>query len=129
MSIFDVLSELESYVPAVPALRHVITIMDRSLPYEKGTGVYTCPESDKVSYKVDSFLSSDRGIEFTVEPGTEAVVIALDGEEMVSSLSGDQVFILTEGRFLILSAGSYKRGISPNLPASVKDVVFTLIEE
>lgn len=126
MIVFDVLSELESYVPAVPDLKHVITIMDRSLPYEKGTGVYACPESEKVSYRVDSYMTSTKGVELTVEKGTEAVVIALDGEEMVSSAAGDEVFILTEGRFLLLSEGTYKRGTAVNLPSSVKDVVFTL---
>ena len=57
--VFDILSELESYENSFPEIRNVIDIMDRSLPYEKGEGTYSCPENDRVTYSVNEILTSD----------------------------------------------------------------------
>ena len=56
--IFDTLSQLETYVPVVPAMAHVITVMDRSLPYERKDGTYACDEDESVTYRVMSAMSS-----------------------------------------------------------------------
>ena len=123
--IFDTLSQLETYVPVVPAMAHVITVMDRSLPYERKDGTYACDEDESVSYQVTSAMSSKGGFEFEVKKGEGALVIALDGEEVVSDMDASSVFILCEGRFLLLGEGRYRRGISTNLPSRFRDVVFT----
>ncbi len=126
MIIFDTLSELESYLPAVPLLKHVITIMDRSLPYEETVGEYTCKEESKVTYQVDAFLSSDKGISFTVPSGMQKVLIALEGEEIISCEDSSTVLVMSEGRFALLGEGHYKKGMTRSLPEAVKDVIFNL---
>ncbi len=125
MIIFDTLSELESYLPAVPLLKHVITIMDRSLPYEESVGEYVCKEEAAVTYQVDAFLTSDKGVSFTVSHGKQAVLIALEGEEIVSSEDSQSAFVMSEGRFILLGEGHYKKGMTRSLPEAVKDVIFT----
>ena len=109
--IFDTLSQLETYVPVVPAMAHVITVMDRSLPYERKDGTYACDEDESVTYRVMSAMSSSGGFEFEVKAGEGALIVALDGEEVVS--------------FLLLGEGRYRRGVSISLPADFRDVVFT----
>ncbi len=125
MIIFDTLSELENYVPALKDLAHVITLLDRSIPYRDSPGVYNCPEKAEVAYLVDAFMTSPKGYEFTVPEGKTSVLVTLEGEQIVSSLEGDKVFIMAEGRFLALSSGVYRKGLASSLPAAVKDVVFT----
>lgn len=111
MIIFDVLSQLESYVPAAPLLKHVITIMDRSLPYKEEPGVYTCKEESSVSYTVEKLELSPGGKEFTVSEGERAVIITLNGDQIVSSSNSETVYKMPEGRFLLLSPGAYKKGM------------------
>ena len=55
MIVFDTLSELESYEGVFPAIRTIIGVMDRSLPYEQGDGRYDTPEKSDVRYIIDSF--------------------------------------------------------------------------
>ncbi len=126
MIIFDTLSELESYVPALKDLVHVITLLDRSIPYRDKPGTYSCPEKNSVTYVVDSFMTGQKGHEFSVEKGKVAVLVTLEGEQIVSLDDGGKVFIMAEGRFIALSEGTYRKGISTSLPSAVKDVVFTL---
>ena len=102
--IFDTLSQLETYVPVVPAMAHVITVMDRSLPYERKDGTYACDEDESVTYRVMSAMSSSGGFEFEVKAGEGALIVALDG---------------------LLGEGRYRRGVSTSLPADFRDVVFT----
>lgn len=126
MTVFDTLSQLETYLPVFRKLESVITTMDRSLPYEGADGFHKCPEDDSVTYTVTSFLTGRNGFPLNVEKGHRALVIALDGSEMVSSLSSDEVYILIEGRFLILGEGEWKRGQSAGaMPEECRDVVFT----
>jgi len=124
--IFDTLSELESYVPALKDLSHVISLLDRSLPYREEPGVHYCPEKRSISYLVDSFMTSTEGYEFTVPENSFAVLVTLDGEQLVSTRENDKVFIMAEGRFLVLSEGVYRKGICSSLPSEVKDAVFSL---
>lgn len=122
--VFDILSELESYENSFPEIRNVIDIMDRSLPYEKGEGTYNCPENDRVTYSVNEILTSDKGISFNVEANHSALIITLEGEQVVSSNDVDKVFILSEGRFLLLNEGFWRIAMTPNLPAQIKYCVF-----
>ena len=122
--VFDILSELESYENSFPEIRNVIDIMDRSLPYEKGEGTYSCPENDRVTYSVNEILTSDKGISFNVEANHSALIITLEGEQVVSSNDVDKVFILSEGRFLLLNEGFWRMAMTPNLPAQIKYCIF-----
>lgn len=122
--VFDILSELESYENSFPEIRNVIDIMDRSLPYEKGEGTYSCPENDRVTYSVNEILTSDKGISFNVEANHSALIITLEGEQVVSSNDVDKVFILSEGRFLLLNEGFWRIAMTPNLPAQIKYCIF-----
>ncbi|MCR5732860.1 MAG: hypothetical protein K6G51_07985 [Sphaerochaetaceae bacterium] len=126
MIIFDTLSELESYLPALKNLINVITLLDRSIPYKDKAGVYSCPENKDVTYSVDNLLTSSKGVEFTIPEGRKGVIVTLEGEQIVSDLNHEKVFILSEGRFLALSEGTYRRGISVNLPIDIKDVIFII---
>ena len=122
--VFDILSELESYENSFPEIRNVIDIMDRSLPYEKGEGTYSCPENDRVTYSVNEILTSDKGISFNVEANHSALIITLEGEQVVSSNDVDKVFTLSEGRFLLLNEGVWRIAMTPNLPAQIKYCIF-----
>ena len=122
--VFDILSELESYENSFPEIRNVIDIMDRSLPYEKGEGTYSCPENDRVTYSVNEILTSDKGISFNVEANHSALIITLEGEQVVSSHDVDKVFILSEGRFLLVNEGVWRIAMTPNLPAQIKYCIF-----
>ena len=122
--VFDILSELESYENSFPEIRNVIDIMDRSLPYEKGEGTYNCPENDRVTYSVNEILTSDKGISFNVEANHSALIITLEGEQVVSSNDVDKVFILNEGRFLLVNEGVWRIAMTPNLPAQIKYCIF-----
>lgn len=125
MIIFDTLSQLETYLSSVKLMNHVISIMDRSLPYEAEDGFYSCKEEESVTYTVSSALTSRNGFPFTVEKGSLCVIIALEGEEIVSSLDSSMAFVLSEGRFLLLSEGEYKRGVMTTLPGNFRDVRFS----
>ena len=122
--VFDILSELESYENSFPEIRNVIDIMDRSLPYKKGEGTYSCPENDRVTYSVNEILTSDKGISFNVEANHSALIITLEGEQVVSSNDVDKVFILSEGRFLLVNEGVWRMAMTPNLPAQIKYCIF-----
>ena len=122
--VFDILSELESYENSFPEIRNVIDIMDRSLPYEKGEGTYSCPENDRVTYSVNEILTSDKGISFNVEANHSALIITLEGEQVVSSNDVDKVFILNEGRFLLVNEGVWRIAMTPNLPTQIKYCIF-----
>ena len=124
MIVFDTLDNLELYKPIKAELQHVIDIMDRSLPYDQTPGEYKCPENDKVSYKVDAFLTG-KGFEY--EPVREKLTmeIILEGEGL-TTLDGENVFSMAPGRFLLYS-DEYKvrRGVLKTLPFSVKSVIFS----
>lgn len=123
MMVFDTLAELESYEGAFPAIRTIIDVMDRSLPYEEGAGTYTPPENSSVSYIIDDFLSSSKGFVAEIHQGRTVMEIVLEGDEIIQ-VEGS-VFRMQPGRFLIYSGSSpVKRGLSYTLPAPVKAVRF-----
>ena len=66
MTVFDTVDQLESYLSAFPYLQHVIDILDRSLPWEKGNGFYSCEANSEVTYTVSSAVSSAHGYVFEV---------------------------------------------------------------
>lgn len=124
MIVFDTLDKLEDYVGLRSGLGHVIDVMDRSLPYDEGPGEYMCPEDEKVTYKVDAFLSG-KGFELVPKQGMFTLEIILEGE-CLTSIDSDNVFSMAPGRFLLFSdEHKIKRGMTKNLPVSVKSVVFT----
>ena len=123
MIAFDTLAELEAYAQVFPEVSIIITVMDRSLPYEAEPGRYDTPEKSDVRYIVDEFLTSDKGFA-SHDCGEKRVMeIVLDGEEVVS-VDGS-AFHLAEGRFLIYPADSQiKRGVAYALPSYCKAVRF-----
>lgn len=123
MIVFDTLSQLESYVGVFPAVRTIIDVMDRSLPYDQGNGHYETPEKSDVKYIIDTFLTSDKGFESEHFPAQIVMEIVLEGEEMIS-ISG-AVFRMSTGRFIIYSGEeSVKRGLAYTLPEHTKAVRF-----
>ena len=104
MTVFDILSQMEAYAQAFPAMNTIISVMDRSLPYEAASGSYNTPEKSDVRYLVDEFLTSERGFSSVDTAGKTVLEIALDGDEIVS-VDGS-VFHLAEGRFLIYQGDS-----------------------
>ncbi len=120
MIVFDILSELESYVPVFPELATVISVLDRSLPYQEGPGLYETPEKSRVKYLIDEFITSEKGFSDKKARG-KVLEVVLEGEEMIS-LQGS-VFCLAEGRFIIYDDMNAKRGVS-YLPSYAKAVRF-----
>ena len=84
MTVFDILSQMEAYAQAFPAMNTIISVMDRSLPYEAASGSYNTPEKSDVRYLVDEFLTSERGFSSVDTAGKTVLEIALDGDEIVS---------------------------------------------
>ena len=84
--------------------------------------------ADDLATTVSYEAQADVEIPEYVETYTVHAYVPLEGES-VSSV-GESVFRLLEGRFLLLKGeGEIKRGISPDLPKSVKSVLFTLDDE
>ena len=114
---------MESYSQAFPAMETIISVMDRSLPYEAAAGSYSTPEKSDVRYIVDEFLTSGRGFRSHDAEGKTVLEIAIEGEEVVS-VEGS-VFHLAEGRFLIYpDSAETKRGVAYTLPSYAKTVRF-----
>lgn len=123
MIVFDTLSFLESYIGPFPEINTIISVMDRSLPYDQLPGRYDTPEKSTVRYIIDECLSSDKGFESGLFEGKRVMEIVLEGEEIVSVASS--VFRLSEGCFLIYSGDEkVKRGIMYALPVHFKAVRF-----
>ena len=123
MTVFDTLSQLESYQAVFPDIAWIITVMDRSLPYEEGPGRYEVNEKKDIVYHIDEALTSDKGFTAPHYAGKYVMEIVLDGDEIVC-LPGS-VFRLSEGRFLIYSGDDdVKRGVSFTLPSRFKAVRF-----
>ena len=123
MIVFDTLSYLESYTGPFPEINTIISVMDRSLPYDQLPGRYDTPEESSVKYIIDECLSSEKGFDSPKQEGRRIMEIVLEGEEMVSVSSS--VFRLSEGSFLIYSGDeAVKRGIMYALPVHFKAVRF-----
>ena len=123
MFVFDTLSQLESYEGAFPAIRTIIDVMDRSLPYEEGDGRYDTPEKSNVKYIIYSFLNSDKGFKAEKHEGKNVMEIVLEGDEIVS-IDGS-VFRLSSGRFLLYGGDEdARRGLAYALPEHTRAVRF-----
>ena len=123
MIVFDTLSYLESYTGPFPEINTIISVMDRSLPYDQLPGRYDTPEESSVKYIIDECLSSEKGFDNPKQEGRRIMEIVLEGEEMVSVSSS--VFCLSEGRFLIYSGDEdVRRGMMYALPVHFKAVRF-----
>ncbi len=124
MILFDVLDVLEQYVTLHPMMQNVITILDRSLPYEQADGLYDCPEQEALKYKVETFVTS-KGLQVEHKEGFYTLEITLRGDQLVAFDIPQAVYHLTGGRFL-LTDQDYKRAIAPNLTSEIKTVQFYL---
>ena len=116
---------MESYQTCFRNLAFVISILDRSLPYDKPDGSYVCDENKDVTYVTQSYVTSSSGLPFTVKKGECALLAALDGECMVSTADSSAVFKVMEGSFILLTEGEYKKGLSANLPSGFREVHFS----
>ena len=123
MTVYDTLSELESYQGAFPQIATIITVMDRSLPYDQEKGRYDTPEKSDVRYIIDEFISSEGGFLPELLEGSRIMEIVLSGDEIIS-VDGS-VFRMGEGNFLIYEGNAdVKRGLSWSTPGPVKAVRF-----
>ena len=118
MFIYDTINDLETYLQVVPKLDIAISILDRSLPYELLNDVKI---TDGLRYKVESYIADENGQYNDNE--NLVLILTLDGRQMLRS--GDNVFVLNEGSFLVLDK-PYKKGIAIAEGESVKDCVFIL---
>ncbi|NLZ68292.1 MAG: hypothetical protein GX903_04745 [Spirochaetales bacterium] len=124
MIVFDILDVLETYAPLHPMMQHVITVLDRSLPYTQEDGLYACPECKELTYKVESFVTSG-GIQYEGRKDCLTLEITLSNSQLISFDSPQSVYRLAVGRF-IYTDEPYKRGICINLPERIKTVQFYL---
>lgn len=124
MIVFDTLDNLELYQKISDKTLRVITVMDRSLPYDQSIGKYRCPEDDEVLYEIDAYPTTAQGRREMPSEKQYAMEIVLEGEA-VTSVAGKDVFVMSPGRFLLTKDESdVKRGMTRNIERSVKSVIF-----
>ncbi len=121
----DLLDNLEWYRALHPAMQGIITIMDRSFPYDDEPGIYTV---DDISYQVMGYESSVEGELDQAE--SNQVHIILEGEELFSLQRRESVEVVmqsTVGLFVLLRKGERFRHMQNRITQTkVKKVVFTL---
>ena len=78
----------------------------------------------QVTTRVEKVMTGDRGVVLRVPEKKNAMIITLEGEMVASTISSDRVFILTEGRFLMVGEGEYRVALATNLPIEIRYVVF-----
>ncbi len=124
MIIFDTLDNLESYQGISDKIMRVITVMDRALPYEESAGKHKCPEDDEVLYEIRDYSTTDKGqIEIPHEK-EYSLEIVLEGEA-ITSVKGEDVFVMAPGRFLLIKGEeSIRRAQTRNIEKSVRSVIF-----
>lgn len=123
MIVYDTLSELESYLGPFPEIGVIISVLDRSLPYQEGPGRYDTPEKSDVVYLIDEFLTSSSGFSPEIFSGKRVMEVVLDGDEIIS-VAGS-VFRMGEGTFLIYEGDAEtKRGMCWSVPSHAKAVRF-----
>ena len=124
MIVFDTLDNLELYQGISDKILRVITIMDRSLPYDQGPGHYKCPEDDSVIYEIEAYPTTFNGKKEIPSEKEYSMEIVLEGEA-VTSIDEDNVFVMAPGRFLLLKGEvEIKRKMTRNIEKSVKSVIF-----
>lgn len=121
----DLLDNFEWYLALHPAMQGIITIMDRSIPYDEVQGSYRV---DGISYEVMEYESSETG---EMHQANEMEVhILLEGEELFSLQRGSAVDVVTQcttGLFVVLRQGeSYRHKQQIHTQMQVKKVVFSL---
>ena len=144
--VFDTLSQLEMYIPLLPAIRLIADIMDHDDLYEKAPGSYKTKDP-KVTYKILEYMTSDAERPFEYHKEHSDLMVLLKGQELMStswrelktqSLSYDEkldtgffnaepisVLQATQGRFAIFFPGEpHKSGVASGEPCLVKKVVF-----
>lgn len=125
--LLDLLDHLEWYLKLHPLLQRVIDILDRSLPYEMGIGIY---QQDGLEYEIQKYVTSTSG-QLCEPKGTELHVV-LEGEELVSlQRQGEPVVVspLTTGMFLLLQKHEhYRHQQTLGEGLAVKKVIFRLSE-
>ncbi len=121
----DLLDNLEWYRALHPAMQGIITIMDRSIPYDNEEGTYTV---DGISYHVMEYESSVIGELDQAE--NNQVQILLEGEEILSLQREALVEVVTQctiGMFVLFRKGErFRHKQNRNTQTKVKKVVFTL---
>jgi beta-galactosidase beta subunit len=121
----DLLDNLEWYRTLHPAMQGIITIMDRSIPYNDEPGTYTV---DGISYQVMEYESVPSGVLDQAE-GNQ-IHILLEGEELLSLQRGASVEVVTQcttGLFVMLRNGeSFRHKQHRITQTKVRKVVFTL---
>nr|WP_319775816.1 hypothetical protein [uncultured Sphaerochaeta sp.] len=121
----DLLDNLEWYRALHPAMQGIITIMDRSLPYDDEEGMYTV---DGIPYKVMEYESSVAG-ELDQAVGNQ-VHILLEGEEILSLQREALVEVVTQcttGLFVMLRKGErFRHKQNRTSQTKVRKVIFTL---
>lgn len=124
MIVFDTLDNLELYQGISDKILRVITIMDRSLPYDQGPGHYKCPEDDSVIYEIEAYPTTFNGKREIPSEKEYSMEIVLEGEA-VTSIDEENVFVMAPGRFLLLKGEvGIKRKMTRNIEKSVKSVIF-----
>ena len=124
MIVFDTLDNLELYQGLSDKILRVITVMDRSLPYDQGPGRYKCPEDEEVLYEIEAYPTSESGKREMPGEKEFSMEIVLEGES-VTSVGADNVFVMATGRFLLLKGEmDVKRKMTRNIERSVKSVIF-----
>ena len=124
MIVFDTLDNLELYQGLSDKILRVITVMDRSLPYDQGPGRYKCPEDEEVLYEIEAYPTSESGKREMPGEKEFSMEIVLEGES-VTSVGSDNVFVMATGRFLLLKGETdVKRKMTRNIERSVKSVIF-----
>lgn len=123
--LLDLLDHLEWYLKLHPLLQSVIDILDRSLPYEQGIGIY---QQDGVEYEVQSYVTQASGQ--LAEPKGMELHVVLEGVELFSlQRSGEPVVVspLTTGMFLLLKPHEpYRHQQTQGEGIAVKKVIFRL---
>lgn len=148
--IFDILDQLEMYIPVLPALRVVADVMDHDDVYEKECGTYSTYD-EKVSYTVMECKTSVEGRQFEFHKNHTCVQIVLRGQELMSTtwrelkrqcetfsenadvgfLDAEPISVLqaTQGRFAVFFPGEpFKTGVAYGEPAVVKKVIFKVLD-
>ena len=146
--VFDTLSQLEMYIPVLPAIRLIADIMDHDDLYGKAPGNYKTKDP-KVTYRISEYMTSSADRPFEYHKDHSDLMVLLKGNELMStswrelknqSISYDlktdtgffnaepiSVLQATQGRFAIFFPGEpHKTGVADGEPGFVKKVVFKI---
>ncbi len=123
--VLDVLDTLEWYRVLHPRMQGLITILDRSLPYDDEPGSYTV---DGITYEVVSYTTDALG---KVETALETEVhVLLEGEELISLQENGLPRVVNRfstGMFVLFHPQEqYRHRQMQNSTTAVKKVVFRL---